>query len=348
MIETRNNHWWEGTISFSYNLKKVAAVLMAIALVALAFFGLYWLAICVWKLCGWTWTGLCWLGTGIWSIKYWLLGLVALLLAIWGLTKVNWSKFKPEDKPQEDTPKRKWWPFVLVALVLAVLCALLFRGCDKDEDVVVIDESAAVVSAETFNAAFDWVVTSRAYLDGVQSEVSRTNRALVGLKFVNGEAVTGKTFVGKTYEQAVDIIAQDWRELVVNNLNGQKLSEQQLVVVTLFAMRNGKYGFLKSDFLREVQAGNLDKAADSMWIHKANGERRTLREEAQKYLWVLKNLWNSNLSVQELINYPMFSYKLLNITQMYDNNGNCLFKPEYRNVLKQGEFETPKDALELN
>jgi hypothetical protein len=346
MIQTRNNHWWEGTISFSYNLKKVAAVLIALALVALAGFGLYWLAIGVWKLLGLTWTGLCWVGTGIWSIKFWLLGLVALLLAIWGLTKVNWAKFKPKEKLEGDTSKRKWWPFALVALVLIILGALLFRGCDKDKDVV-IKESAEVVSAETFNAAFDWVVTSRAYLDGVQSEASRTDRALVGLKFVNGEAVTGKTFVGKTYEQAVEIIAQDWRELVVNNLNGQKLSEQQLVVVTLFAMRNGQYGFLKSDFLREVQAGNLDEAANFMWIHKATGERRTLKEEAQKYLWVLKNLWDGNLSVNELINYPMFSYKRLNMTQMYDKDGNCLFKSEYRDVLEKGDFQTPKEALEL-
>ena len=320
-------------------------MLIAMALVALAGFGLYWLAIGLWKLLGLTWTGLCWVGVGVWSIKYWILGLLATALAVWALTKVDWSKFKPADKPQDETPKRRWWVLALAALVLILLSALLFRGCGKDD--VVVEDKTEIVSVETFNAAFDWVVTSRAYLDGVQPGDSRTNRALVGLKFVNGESVTGKTFVGKTYEQSVQIIAKDWRDLVVSNLNGQKLSEQQLVVVTLFAMRNGTYGFLASDFLREVQSGNLD-AADSMWLHMANGERRELGKEAQKYLWVLKNLWTGNLRVQELVDYPMFSYKKLSIEKMYDKSGNYVFKPEYRDVLKQGEFSTPKEALELN
>ena len=44
-----------------------------------------------------------------------------------------------------------------------------------------------------------------------------------------------------TYEQAIQVVAEDWKPLVVDNLSADvKLSEQQMAVVTLVAMRMGK------------------------------------------------------------------------------------------------------------
>ena len=40
-----------------------------------------------------------------------------------------------------------------------------------------------------FDESFDYVVTSRAYLDGVQNAGDKINRALVGLKYVDGKPV---------------------------------------------------------------------------------------------------------------------------------------------------------------
>ena len=178
----------------------------------------------------------------------------------------------------------------------------------------------------------------------MQSGETKAEVALVGLKFVNGEPVTKRIFQGKTYEEAKEIIAQDWRSLVTRNVH-VPLSERQLVVVTLFAMRNGKYGFEQSDFLKSINEGKFD--VSKMAFHKANGEKRHLGIEGMQYLWVLKNLGVGNLSVEELLDYPMFSYKSVNLTEMYDYNKEPVFNETLRTRLKSGAHKTPRQALDI-
>lgn len=323
---------WTFKLSLVINFKLIAIVIASLLGLALLGGIAYGLVI-----------GIIAIASFLWSIKWWLLGALIVTLIIWGLSKVNWKKLKlPKTRLGN---KWLWW---ILALLLIILAVFLFRGCegkDTEKKEVVVEN---VITPERFEEAFDWVVTSRAYLDGVQKIDSKTNRALVGLKFVNGNPVTGKVFDGKTYEEAMKVIAEDWRELVVGNLEGIQLSEQQIVVVTLFAMRNGKYGFLASDFLREIKAGKVNEADKYMALHKANGEKRILQDEAQQYLWVLKNMWNNNLSMKEILDYPMFSYKKLSIEQMYDDHGNVLFTQSLKELLQSGDYETSREALKLD
>ena len=344
-ITLKDGKWWKGTITFGYDLKKVAIVIAAIAAVAGIGFGLYWLAIGISKLAVWTWHGICWTAVGVWNIKWWILGTLLIALLVWALSKINWSKFQNTDK-DEDKNKRSWW-WILLPIILLLGSFFIFRSCDNDSKSQQISASATEVSTKTFNAAFDQVVIARAYLDGVQSGNTKAERALVGLKYVDGKPVKGQTFTGKTYDQAKEIVAKEWRELVLENLGDTRLTEHQMVAVTLFAMRNGKYGFQNSDFLKEVKAGNLKVAGDHMAIHMADGTKRDLQEEAKQYLWVLKNLWDGNISVEEIIDYPMFSYKRLSVDKMYDKNGNHNFSKEMLTVLKDGLKQTPREALEL-
>ena len=138
---------------------------------------------------------------------------------------------------------------------------------------------------------------------------------------------------------------------MAENLKGIELSRQQLVTVTLFAMRNGKYGFEQSDFLKALQEGRIADADEEMALHKASGDKRELRTEAQQYLWVLKNLWRGNLKMEELVDFPMFSYKTIGLEKMYENSNyenDLRWDAELYHQLKNHSGKTPREALELN
>jgi len=333
-IHTEQGSWWKGSLVINYNLVLVAKLLMIVALLIGSGFVLYWLAIAGWAV-------ICWL-VSIWP---WLLGILAFILLMWILASINWKKVK---MPHVSANVQKWICRILIAAVLLLLLILGIRSCagDNDEEVIVIEQpDVKTVTKERFNKAFDYVVTSRAYLDGVQGQGDKIKRALVGLKYVDGKPVTPQDFTGQTYEEAIKVVATDWQELVVNSLNGQKLSDQQLVVITLFAMRNGKYGYLKSDFLAGVQQGEWDSS--KMAIHKSDGSKRVLGAEGRQYLWILKNLADGKLMVEELLDFPMFSYKSIPVIEMYDKSGAPVCDEALKNKLTKGEHKTPRQALEL-
>ena len=338
-IETFDGQWWRGrvTINFHYDLLKCLVFLVALVAVAAIGFGLYWLAVgLLWPALKLIWTGICWLA-GYWV---WILGAVLLALIIWGLTKIKWPKHE-----QKEEKELKVWPFLVLLLIL-LIGVFGLKYCSP-ENRRVRPQKSVVVTPESFDETFDWVVTTRAYLDGVQHSGSKANRALVGFKFVNGEPVTGKIFEGRTYEEAVKVVADDWRELIVESLEQTELSEQQLVAVTLFAMRNGKYGYTNSDFLHELQNGNTKGAETKMAIHKANGEKRPLGNEARQYLWMLMQIYNGNISYKDLLDMPILSYKALPLSLIYDENGKPVFSEAAVFMLKNGIYSTPREALEL-
>ena len=336
-------------LTVRYNLLTIVKLIGGLLALAAILFGLYWLGIGIWALLGLIWDGMCWLGTAIWSGLCWLaaqwvwiLGAALLALVIWLFSKIK----LPEWDEKDDNDKRSWKWFWLLLLALLLICGVLWlsKSCSGADDNS-REVSLGAVSAEQFNEAFDLVVTTRAYLDGVQTGDTKAEVALVGLKFVNGQPVTKMSFQNKTYEEAADIIAADWRGLVADNVHVQ-LSENQLVALTLFAMRNGKCGFLKSDFLRNINNGDMSSKA--MALHDAKGNKRELGAEGLQYLWVLKNLWDGNISANELLDCPMFSYKAISIKEMYDGSRNHLFSDELADKLLRGSFKTPRKALDLD
>ena len=337
-IESLENSRYD--VVFRFNLKMIAKILLALVLLALIAFIGYWLVQGAIWVGGAAWSGICWLA----SQWMWLLGISLLALLIWGLSKINWKSVKAPKVSQKTWRTLLW---ALAAIILLLLCFLAFRSCGDDkvqpEKVVIINEDEF---EREFNEAFDYVVTSRAYLDGVQSADDKIARALVGLKYVDGKSVTPRDFEGKTYEEAVKVIAKDWRGLVQESLNGTQLSKQQLVTLTLFAMRNGKYGFVESDFLKTVKAGEAN-AESKMALHKANGQKRELGVEAQQYLWVLKNMWKGNISVEMLLDLPSFSYKNIPLNEMYNEEGEAQWNNALLQKLRQSYGQTPREALGL-
>lgn len=133
---------------------------------------------------------------------------------------------------------------------------------------------------------------------------------MVGFKFINDKPVSEYDFKGLTYDESVKIVAEDWKPLVVENLNpALELSEQQMAVITLAAMRMGKYGFARSTFLQKVNEGNFAEAANWLLLQKADGEIRKTKDEPKQYFYVLRALWTGKIDIDELIDMPMFRTK---------------------------------------
>ena len=342
-----NNRWYNFELTVRVNLKTIALVVLAVAaFIAVCFVG-YWLLQLIIGLFSLVGAGIYWLS----QQWLWLLGLALLASIIWGLSKINWKNISVS-KPQVSPKFGRYLLMILAILALLALCFFGFKSCGQDKAIeseqITIEESDAFINE--FDKTFDYVVTSRAYLDGVQQSSDSINRALVGLKYVDGKPVKASDFSGKTYDEAVKIIARNWRGLVAENLNGVSLSKQQLVTVILFAMRNGEYGFETSDFLKAIKQGQLLDADKFMALHKASGTKRQLGEEAQKYLWVLKNLWRGNLLMEELLDLPMFSYKNLSLEEMYEGGSyqnNLKWSEELHHKLSQHSNPTPRTALGL-
>lgn len=336
---TTYGQWWRGEIAFKYDLAKLLFFVLAIIALGVAGFAAYWLVIGLWAALKWIWSGL----VALSSFWPWILGGIGLIgliaLIVWLVKKIKWPK-------RQDLN----WRLILTVLAFVVALALfciIDRSSENKNPAPSVATPVAVVTPERFNEVFDWVVTSRAYLDGVQKAETNADRALVGLKFVDGRPVTDTIFEGKTYDEAVRIIAEDWRDLMLTALNGVSLSENQLIAATLFAMRNGKYGFMHSDFLKEVQSGRIEGAESLMALHKADGTKRQLGDEARQYLWVLMQIYNGNVDYKDLLDMPIMSYRALYISQIYTRRGKPRFSESALSTLQHGTRQTPREALEL-
>lgn len=233
---------------------------------------------------------------------------------------------------------------VLVLIILLLTALLLCRNCSTPEPLN--DEPAAPIAV--YDNSFDKVIIARAYLDGVQKTVStECPRALVGFKFINGRSVKDFNFDGLTYEQAVRIVAEDWKPLIITSLSTDiVLSEQQMAVITLAAMRMGKTGFQRSTFLQKVNENNFAEASDWLLLQKEDGSIRKLGEEATQYFYMLKLLWNNELVIEDLQNLPIFSYRDLPVEKLYSDSS-YIFNEDILERLFQGFQPTPLTALGL-
>lgn len=340
-IKPFDGKWYQGEIRIRYNLLTVAKVLIlaaALALVAAIIYLLY--------------QGACWLWDAVllpviaWIGENWLW----LLLSLLGIAAVVWAWLKGlfrnlfRRRSENQQSKRNWW-WMLLALLALLLGLLCWRSCSGDER-----EKAEETVYTVYDLSFDKVIIARAYLDGVQETVNDAcPRALVGFKFIDDKSVKDYNFTGLTYEESVKIVANDWKPLVVENLNPElQLSEQQMAVLTLAAMRMGKYGFARSTFLQKVNEGNFAEATNWLLLQKANGEiRKTTRDEPKQYFFMLRALWENKISIEELLDMPMFSYKAIPVQTMYNKDGSFVWNEAIKEALKSGNFATPRTALGL-
>lgn len=324
---TAGKNWWQGSVTVNYNFKTIVKLLLLI--IALPFLLLYVLGLYALDGLKWLWNK---------AIKPFGFILWGWLVLFWDWFVGLFKRTAPDD-PVAERKKENSWHWIGAAVVLVLLIVAFWHSCSNS-----MKSGFADVPEVVYDEAFDNVVVARAYLDGVQETVNeKCPRALVGFKFINNKPVKDYDFSGLTYEESVDVVAQDWRPLVLDNLNSEvKLTHNQMVVVTLAAMRMGRYRFANSTFLAKVNEGNLKEAGKWLKI-----EDRETGAEPKQYFYVLQLLWFDELSIDELVNLPMFSYKGVNVEDMYDTNGDHVFNEAIRNQLRRGNFRTAAEALGL-
>ena len=345
-------NWWQGEIVCNYNLYTWVKILALI--IAIPFAIVYLLGVGLWQL-----LRLC--GRGIKTTFAWLSDRLHRSSApvddnaedeLDDEVDADEAEEEPEaektgmEQPEQPNNGREdrnifWLAAAIVLLIIGFCC---WKGCSSQPQ-----EEPDYMLATAYEKAFDKVVVARAYLDGVQTEVdSKCPRALVGFKFINGQPVKDFDFEGMTYDQAVKVVAEDWKPLVTENLNPEvKLTEQEMAVVTLAAMRMGKYGFARSTFLQKINEGKLNEAGEWLLLQKADGSIRNTGDEPKQYFYVLRMLWEGNLTIEDLLDYPMFSYKNIDMGAVTTYDGKTFFNSEVYDVLEKGNFATPREVFEL-
>ena len=335
--------WTKGEFAIRYNVTTLTKWAVALLL-------LYWTYLIV--------KGLIWGGkkaidglVWCWDNWQWTLPCLLFVLLIYGIWRSGWLKnlFKRRPKVEEITEspmpsgnKRKWL-WLLLLIPLGLLLWLLFKPAPQPA--VIEERTAKAEQEQIYDQAFDDVVIARAYLDGVQTSGSRV---LVGLKYIQGLSVKGMNFDDKTYDEAKKIVAEEWKPLVLDNLNPEvKLTKQQMSAAVLTAMRMGPNGFPRSTFCKEVNAGNLDEATDWLLLQNSDGSIRKTGTEPRQYFYVLRLLWSGEIAISDLSDYPMFSYRDIPDRLMYDNDGRHIFNQNIANRLKRGQNQTPLQALGL-
>ncbi len=320
---------WLGSIRTYRKAGKVQKIEFSLVI------GLAWVAILfafLWKALKWLVVALCtaivWLFTNLGKLLKWIgIKLLTLLFFIGGLLAALWawlmSKFKRRPKteepkePKEKKPMNwKWlrWALPLVALFLIIW----FWPNPKDIKPELISSNKVV------NVMPRQTAIGRAYLDKEDN--------LLGCKFIFGEKaqkyLEGKENNLSTFESVSDA---SWVAEVDKLLNPEvraELTDDQIALVTLVAMRNGRYGFEKSDFLKLVNKGEFEKAIDAIWIHDAKGNRRKLQDEGLRYTWCLWMIGKGYVTFDDLWNAPTWAYQNLDVKDLYDAKGNRVFNEE--------------------
>ena len=324
-----------GRVKFTLivNFKVLGLILLILLGLALLGFVLYWLGV-----------GVLALAKLIWSIKMWLLGAILFGLLMWLLTKVNWKAINLPERKSSETKERnlKWIWAVLALLAIILLGALLFKGCDREEKpVATVTEE---VTEERFREPSDWVM-----LDAYLSEAFNVKYA----DFKKFDSY-GKVLSYNERLQAFDTEAYyaDWGRLFPY-FEGKRLNDNQLAALKRYGLWCGLAGFEKSPVCVKLQNGEEVLASDLAVVYTAEGEERKYsrnsnREYAQKYAWVLMNVFDGNITINELLDYPVKSFENLDLEDMYDTNGNYIFNQELKKRLDEGNGNrTTREVLGL-
>lgn len=322
-----------GRVKFSFivNFKLLGLILALLLGLSLVGFLLYWLGV-----------GIVALAKLIWTIKWWVLGAILLGLLIWVLTKVNWKAIQlPERKPREAKERNlKWLWAVIGVLAIILLGVLLFKGCDREEPVTVTEE----VTEERFMNPNEWIKLDTYLSEGFN------------VKYVDYERFDsyGKVLSYNERLQAFDTEAyyKDWGRLFPY-FEGKTFNDNQLAALKRYGLWCGLAGFENSPICLKLQNGEEVLASDLAVVYTAEGKERKYsqksnKEHALKYAWVLMNVFDGNITIEEILDYPVKSFEKLSVKDMYDAEGNYVFNQELKARLKtQNGNRTTREVLGL-
>lgn len=318
-------HNWVLTIKIDL---RVVVIIVAIAA---ALLGLYWSVVGIVALAKLFWG---------WSSKWWLLGGLGLALLVWLLTKVKWPKRQPRQRKEFHAPKWLWW--LLGVLLLIFLVFMLFRSCGK-ENIAPEPAPAPIVTPDRYEAAQDWII-----LDAYLSEGFNIKYA----DYQRFEAYGQKL----SYQERIAAFGEsdsyrDWGKLFPYFEN-KPMTDNQLAALTRYGLWCGLAGFEKSPVCNKLMKGKTISADDLAFVYTSTGNKRTYSStanevHAKKYAWVLMSVYDGNLTIDELRDFPVKSYESIPLEEMYDKDGRYIFNQSLKDKLATSDNRTTREVLEL-
>ena len=305
------------------------ALIVAIATI-IAF--LWWFIPILWK-------GIVWMGVGIWSIKWWVLGVAGLALLIWLLTKIKWPKRQPREKKNRRFP---WW--IVILLAIAALIFLLCRNCggrDKEIEIEPEPEPELVVTPERYANADGWLI-----LDAYLSEG-------LNIKYADYQKFPAYGFMG-TLDERKEVFGssdsyRDWKELF-QFVEGKELNDGQLAAVIRYGLWNGLAGFENSPICHKLQNGQKILPEDFTKVYTSTGKVREYTGNSAthvvQYSWVLAAVYNGDITLGELLDMPVKSYEDMPIKAMYTPQGKYI-APSKKENLRKYPAKTTRELLGL-
>ncbi|MBP3345518.1 MAG: hypothetical protein J6L86_00610 [Alphaproteobacteria bacterium] len=327
MIRVERKNAWTGRveIAFNYNLKVLLAILALIIAVLLGY-GLFCLLSWSWNnavvpTSSWIWNSvLVPTAAWLWKSLWWILGiLLGGLLLWWAWTKNIFRNLGEKVKNNPKTLKA----VLLVLLGLAVLlCVIILWPNPKPVSPVMRKTTNKVMIMLPRTAI------ARAYLDKEEN--------LLGCKYIFGEKAKSYMENRENNLTTFKVVSEaSWipevDALLAPEVKGT-LSDDEIAVITLVAMRNGYYGFKESDFLKVLNKEGFDKAVDAIKLHRADGASRKLKDEGKIYTWMLWALGKGYVTFEELWNSPTWAYLKLNADELYQKDKR-VFKSEFKEII---------------
>ena len=121
---------------------------------------------------------------------------------------------------------------------------------------------------------------------------------------------------------------------------GKRFNDNQLAALKRYGLWCGLAGFEKSIVCQKLQNGEAILSSDLAKVYTANGQERKYeaksnKEHALRYAWVLMNVFDGNITIEEVLDYPVKSFENLSVKDLYDDNGKYIFNNVIKNKLKE-------------
>lgn len=259
----------------------------------------------------------------LWDIKWWLLGALGVGFIVYLLTKVNWKKIKLTEK------HLKWLLVSILIILIALFTITSLRSCERYEETTEtepVETETITITEETFKDPGDWIMLD-CYLS----------------KKLNVVYVNYKKFEhyneDLTYVERCEVFDEeqfftDWSP-VFAAFEGHTFSVNELAALKRYALWCGPNGFPYSPVYQKLVNDEEILATDLAVVYTSTGEIRKYeskfnKEYARKYAWVLMAVYDGFITVDELMNARVKTFKDLDVDAMYDRD-----KPFFSDDLKE-------------
>lgn len=170
------------------------------------------------------------------------------------------------------------------------------------------------------------IVVGQCYLYGVQEEFDEIDSlAVLGFKYIDGVPSYQYTWDDTPYDEAKNIVRYEYLPIVLQNMKCE-LTSHQLAVTVLAEIRMGEKNFLNSAFFKKINQGDLESAGK-------------LLQNEDPVFNVLYLLWNEQITIEELKDCPILSYRYVNWTEEVEE--------QIVKIKRSGDLQTPIEILQL-